>query len=248
MERWLAHQAELAQRAAALVPVPAWVATPTAEIIMDVLGYTHSASTICTITGGAGVGKTMTIAHYAATHPNVWILEATPATATTGGCLRALANRLKVPASGLTDGIEAAIRERLTGSGGLLIVDEAQYLHAGALESLRRLVDLTDVGLALAGNERIYTDLIKRTRAAYFAQLTSRISKRLHLTRSTAADADILGRAWGIAGREHKPLAREIAAQPGGLRTLTEVLRVARTLAPEGITADDLRAAWGDML
>ena len=49
--------------------------------------------------------------------------------------------------------LEAEIADRVRGTHGLLIVDEAQHLDTRALEVLRGLHDQAGIGLALMGNE-----------------------------------------------------------------------------------------------
>ena len=50
---------------------PVWVETPTARQIFDAITFSRAGHTIGLIFGGAGVGKTTAIQHYANSYPNV---------------------------------------------------------------------------------------------------------------------------------------------------------------------------------
>lgn len=252
--RWIEARAERAELDARLPAAPEWVETPTAHRIEAGLSYAHMAGDICVVYGGAGLGKTMTARRYAGRRPNAWIATMSPATSALGPCLERLAEACGVRAtSGRPARIEADLRERLSGSLGLLIVDEAQHLSPRALEGLRSLHDATDIGLALLGNETIYARLTGGRRAAEFAQLFSRIGKRVRLTRPGRTDVTALLEAWSarqVLGRETRATALEIARRPGALRGLTKALRLAALFAAgqeEKLDVSHLREAWKDL-
>ena len=94
------------------------------------------------------------------------------------------------------DVIFRMIVQRLQGTKGLLIIDEAQHLSLLALESLRSIHDATACGLVLMGNESVYANLSGR-RSAEFAQLFSRVGMVLQLRKTTAADVEALAGHWG---------------------------------------------------
>ena len=107
--------------------------TAASSRIEAALTYAHMAADVALIYGGAGMGKTLTIGHYAEANPNVWVLDATPSCNVTGAFLRRLAlalgqqlNRARI------DSLELALIDRLRRSHGLLIVDEAQFLAPAA--------------------------------------------------------------------------------------------------------------------
>ena len=240
------------QLAGRMLPqAPDWVETPTADRITSALGYAQVAADLTVIYGGAGLGKTRSLKHYAETNPNVWIVETTPTTNTRGAFLRNIAWCLghRIP-KGHADILERSLIDRIRGTNGLLIVDEAQFLNEGALETARRITELAGIGLALSGNERVYAQLTGGTRAADFAQLFSRIGKRVRLTRATQADIDAIIAAWSIDAKPCRDVLREIAAKPGALRGLTKVLRLASMFAAgdgRAITCEDIKSAWRDL-
>ena len=250
--RWLRTRMERQELTQHLPTPPEWVSTPTGRRIQAGLSYAHMAGDICVVYGGAGLGKTKTASRYAETRPNAWLATMSPATSALGPCLERVAEACGVrTAAGRSVRMESDLRERLSGSQGLLIIDEAQHLSPRALEGLRALHDASGVGLAMLGNETIYARLTGGRRAAEFAQLYSRIGKRVRLTRPGQGDVIALLRAWpAFTGEETRAAALDIARRPGGLRGLTKTLRLAVLFASGKSAAPSTQhiwAAWKDL-
>ncbi len=244
--RWLDARAERAALRERLPAAPGYVETPTSRRIESALSWAQIAGDLVVVYGGAGLGKTVSARDYAAERPNVWTAAITPAAQALGSCLERVASvcglRSAYGRRARAAQLEADLLERLDGARGLLIVDEAQHLGARALEGLRGLHDASGMGLALLGNEMLYTRLTGGSRAAEYAQLFSRIGRRVRLTRAAAGDVDALLAAWGLDGcAEIRSAALDIARRPGALRGLTKVLRLAAMLA-----AGSRRAAGDD--
>lgn len=230
---------------------PAWVSTPSAEKVIAGLRYAQLANDIVVIYGGAGLGKSKAIERYAQTSPSVWSVELSPAHSGVLGCLEEIAIAI-----GLRDYTRQAaflhrsICNKLRGTRGILVIDEAQHMGVQALDQVRAIHDATKVGLALVGNERVYTQMAGSNRAAYLDRLYSRIGKRIHLKRSTDKDADELLKAWGIDDSKCRARIRDIASKPGALRVLTKVLRLASTYAQAAnrkVCCDDIQASWREL-
>lgn len=237
--------------APSLPAVPEWVATPTGEKILAGLRYAQIAGDIAVIYGGAGVGKSKAIRHYSRISPNVFAVELTPAHGGVLGALEEIALAVGLKSYTRQSAyLHRAICSRLRGTNGLLVIDEAQQLGMRALDQVRGIHDHAQVGLALVGNERVYTQLAGNNRAAYLDRLYSRIGKRIHLKRSTDADADALALAWQVDEALIRSRLRQIGGKPGSLRVLGKVLRLA-TLYAEGegrkIVLADIEAAWRDL-
>lgn len=120
-----------------------------------------------------GTGKTYAIKHYVATHPNSYLIEATPIMTP-----QSLIKDLSVRVAGFGgkgciadrfDAVVAALRD----TDSLLIVDEAETLTANQLHVLRRLRDLANVGIVLVGTEHLH-GIIKHPHGQ-FDQIRSRI-------------------------------------------------------------------------
>jgi DNA transposition AAA+ family ATPase len=139
---------------------------------------------------------------------------------------------------------------RLAGTRGLLVVDEAQHLSLNALETLRAIHDAAAIGLALVGNEHVYSRLTGNGKSALFAQLFSRIGRREALRKPPVSDVEALASGWEIAGKEGFEFLRRIAATPGALRQMVKTLRLAAQFARaagEALSAQHLKAAWGEL-
>ena len=236
-------------------PIPTWVQTPTAQAIEGALNYARSRPSIAVVYGGAGVGKTTAIWRYARDSKDVWIFEASKSRASMLEALRAvyeLMTGYKCEEK-RSSTISRMILERLQWwcrDRGLLVVDEAQHLTIDAIEEFRALHDSAGIGLVLAGNESVYAQLTGRTRRAEFAQLFSRVGKRLRLDKPTAEDVLAILQAWRVEGAKEREFCQQIASMPGGLRGLTNVL-VDATAAAQAmgrlVDLKMLRAAWGDL-
>ena len=233
--RWLDARAEQAALAAQLPAAPEYVETPAARRIAAALSWAQMAADLVVVYAGAGMGKTLAARAYAAERPNVWTATMTPAAQALGPCLeRAAAACGLLPASARqvrAAQLEADLLERLHGSHGLLIVDEAQHLGARALEGLRSIHDGSGVGLALLGGESLYVRLTGGSRSAEYAQLFSRIGRRVRFSRAGQGDVDALLAAWGLSDAAVRAAALDIARRPGALRGLTKTLRLAALLA-----------------
>ena len=231
---------------ATALTMPDFVATPTASSVLSVLQHAQYVPDLVVIAGGAGIGKTTSVREYARTNPNVWVITGEPSLASTHGTLELLCDALGIAEHSATRR-SRAIAKRVSGSGGLIVVDEAQHLASAALDQLRTLHDKAGVGLALVGNEEVYARLDGGGRRAQFAQLFSRVGMRLTRARPTKGDIDALLEAAGVEGDADRKLLRAIAVKPGALRGMTKVLRVAHMLAAaEGVQVEraHLMRAW----
>jgi len=250
LQRWLDAR-ETKRKVDSLMPAaPGFVATPTGKSVLAVASYAHMAADIAVIYGGAGVGKTAALKHYAANNNNVWRVEMTAATGTLLACLDRICAALDCkrfiqrPAW-----LEDQIAKRVEGTGGLLIIDEAQHINKECLESIRGIHDRMEIGIVFSGNETIYSRLTGGgARSAEFAQLFSRVGKRLRLNKPAEQDVDVLAAAWKITGRAELEVMRAIAEKQGALRGLTKTLRMA-VLLSEGkpLTAKAILESWQDL-
>ncbi|CAA0103254.1 AAA family ATPase [Zhongshania aliphaticivorans] len=248
--RWIDAYKVRKQESKAFPKAPEWVATPSAERIISALGYAQLAGDISVVYGGAGLGKTSAIKQYQRLSPNVWVATMSSCTASNATALEEVVDALDMDAAGGAAKLRRAIIKRITGSAGLLVIDEAQHLSINALEDIRSIHDKTGIGIALVGNEAVYSRMTGGNRAAYLDRLFSRIGKRVKLTRSTKADIDTLIKAWKIDFNDCRTALHEIASKPGALRGMTKVLRMASMFAAgEGrdINSADIKAAWRDL-
>ncbi|GIX12025.1 AAA family ATPase [Elioraea sp.] len=237
------------RRTRALAPkAPGFVATPTAEAITGCLEHAQHMPDLAVVTGGPGVGKTTSAQAYRARTPNVWLLTGEPVHGSPRALLEDLAEALGLAVSGVSSQrLSRAIVQRVRGTGGLIVVDEAQHLTSTVLDQLRTLHDLAEIGVALLGNETVHARLEGGARAAHYAQLYSRVGMRLARPRPLRTDVDALLDAWSVEGQAERALLHAIARKPGGLRGVTKVLRLAHMLAAAeeaAVGERHLRLAW----
>jgi DNA transposition AAA+ family ATPase len=136
----------------------------------------------------------------------------------------------------------------MEGTHGLLIIDEAQHLSLSAIESIRSIHDKAEIGLVLCGNESVYARLTGGSRAATFAQLFSRIGKRLRLSQPSKADVTALVDAYGITGKDERQALIEISTRPGALRGVVKTLNLAAMLSSGSpVDLQYITAAWKEL-
>ncbi|THD36943.1 MAG: general secretion pathway protein [Sphingomonas sp.] len=149
----------LSERPFALTPDPKfWFDTATHRKAMAYLGYGLSQGEgFIVITGDVGAGKTTLVGHLMATidRERLHVIKLVSTQIDADDLLRMVADGLGVDSAGLAKaqlltaierGLHAMAR---TGRRTLLIVDEAQALHTGALEELRMLSNFQAGGHAL---------------------------------------------------------------------------------------------------
>lgn len=248
-QRGLAARADAKRTRAAAPRKPPFVATPTAQDVIDRLEHAQHLQVMAAIIGGAGIGKTEALEHYRATRPNVHVVTAEPVHTSPRALLDSLATLLGIEARGLSSlRLSAAITERLRGTNALVVVDDAQHLPSQVLDQLRTYLDQAGIGVALIGNESVFARLEGGSRSAHYAPLYSRVSVRMTRPKPLARDIEMLIDAWGIEGAAERRLLGQIARKPGALRSLDHVLRTAHMVAAaEGAGAIDerlIRTAW----
>ena len=246
---------ERRQSSAGLMPqTPTFVPTPTSGRILPVLSYAQMAADFCVVYGGAGVGKTSAAKHYRASNPNVWLATMTTDCSTVPAVLEeiAVAFGLSTEKAVSSSRLRREIVGKMRGTSGLLIIDEAQHLNTLGIETVRSLYDAADgdAGVVLAGNESVYSRITGGARAAHFAQVFSRIGKRLRLNQPVAGDALAIAEAFGISGAAERDLLFDISQKPGALRGMVKVIKNASMFAAGAggaIGPEVIRAAWRDL-
>ncbi|SNY91369.1 hypothetical protein SAMN04515647_1591 [Cohaesibacter sp. ES.047] len=250
VRKWLSSIEEMDELALTVPTGPDFVFTPTAREIIGALQFAQLMPDFVTVTAAAGTGKTAACLHYARTRPNVWMVTASPHTKTVHGMLVELATELDIiqhnPAR-----LVRAIGSRLKKSGGgtLLIVDEAQNLVDDAINQLRHFVDNYQCGLALVGNDEIYTRFAKRTDGPSFAQLKRRIGKRVRKSEPMAEDIEMILDGWGVTDPDVRRVLVGIGRKEGALGQIDKTLKLATMTANgEGkpVTAELVKRAWAN--
>ena len=248
--KWLKMRQDRKAQARTLPSAQGWVQTPTAKRVMACLLFAHHGGVLGLVYGGAGLGKTETARHYASEARNVWIVTMSPSCKKIGALLNRLCKGLGIrPETVWPAQVEEQLIERLTGTRGLLIVDEASHLELEALDTLRSIQDASGVGMVLMGNETVYSKITGGARKAHLAQLYSRVRKSTRLTGAAEGDVETFAGAWNVSGKEEITYLRSIVTKHGALRCVDSTLRLAATYAGEGtpITLAHLKAAWREL-
>ncbi|EJH1212864.1 AAA family ATPase [Escherichia coli] len=247
LERWLENY----HRAAELPEPPRFVETRTARQIWTSMRFASLTESISVICGNPGVGKTEAAREFRRTNNNVWMITITPSCASVLECLTELAYELGMNDAPRRKGpLSRALRRRLEGTQGLVIIDEADHLGAEVLEELRLLQESARIGLVLMGNHRVYSNMTGGNRTVEFARLFSRIAKRTAINKTKIDDVKAIADAWQITGENERELLQQIAQKPGALRILNHSLRLAAMTAHgkgERVNEDYLRQAFREL-
>lgn len=155
-----------------------FVNTTTAQKMFEMLRLVHLKRENGLLYAQAGTGKTTTIRHYAQQYPDVILIEV-DVTDTPSVLLKNIAKKIGTSTSGSLNDIKEGILEKLTDSGRMIIVDEAEQLSTKSLEILRRLHDKAGIGLVLVGMPRLLSNLLGKR--GELAQLYQRIGLHLPL-------------------------------------------------------------------
>ncbi|MGT3827029.1 AAA family ATPase [Enterobacter kobei] len=162
-----------------------FVMTETAVQMEYVADFARDDGDIVAIIGGAGLGKTSFLMHYANKHPDTILIETDPSF-TARGMLEELCKKLDIKKRGNMHTLTEAIVDKLKGSDHVLLIDEAELLPYRALEVVRRIHDKAGVGVILVGLERLLTNL--KGRRGEFLQLYSRVGCCLNIGNELPVD------------------------------------------------------------
>lgn len=248
VEQWLLAIEEQAGLAASIPMSPGFIKTRIAAEITETLAWAQMTADMVMITLAAGNGKTAACRHYCATRPHAYLATISPHTKTVHGMLVELASELDVhehnPAK-----LTRKIGQKLAriGNGSLLIIDEAQNLVDDAINQLRHFVDVYQCGVALVGNNEVYTRFTKRTDGPSYDQLKSRLGKRLKRDKPRVEDLQTFIAAWGVHDLECIKLLTGIGMKGGALRQIDKTLKLATMLAlgaQEPLGKQHIEAAW----
>lgn len=217
------------------VEAPHFIETETTKKVWSALDMARLLNTMVTVYGASGVGKTKAAMAYKQDNQNVWLITASPARATLSSILYELALELGInDAPRRKDRLSRLICKKLKGTQGLLIIDESDHLPYDALEEIRIIQEECEVGIALIGNDKVYTRVQGGINPAHeYARLWSRIGKHFAFKRTLKADVQAIAKAWqlDLQDKTLMKLLCDIAFTGGGLRSLTQHLRLATLLA-----------------
>lgn len=197
-----------------------FVPTLAAKRGMEVMQFAHVEGEINVIFGAAGLGKTQMLKQYAKQNSSAVLIEVDPS-CSPKVLLRKIAEAVGVTARGVNNELLDSIVSKLKGSERLLLVDEAELLSTRSLEFIRRIHDLTGVGVVLAGMPRLLVNLKGKNNE--LAQLYSRVGLACDLG-NALPDDDLALLAESALGTDefNAPL---IKACKGNARRLSKLMR-----------------------
>lgn len=249
VETWLETSRSRSRTMSVLPSAPDFVMTQAADEMFAIMTFAQAAPDFGVIVGGAGIGKTTAIEAYRRQRSNVHIVTAEPCFSSPINLLNLIAQEVGA-LEGRSDRLSGAIRAKLRGSAGLVIIDEAQHLTSQALDQLRTTVlDRAQCGVVVVGNEAVYSRLQGQgeARSANFAQLYSRVGMRKSYPQAYTADICAIIGAWKIKDEATVRLLKAIARKPGAIRSMNKVIRAASMFASgegQDLTADHVSRAW----
>ena len=172
---------------------PGYVIGSVHKLMEVVCNRTRKHQNFGVVTGYVGVGKTRFCKEYCAANPMSLLIESSP-NMTPGVLLTRLLEKLHNAVPRGLDNKFSELVQVLSGTNYLLIVDEAERLSPSAMEYLRRIRDMAQVGVVLSGTEKL-TALIK-PQHGQFDQVRSRVGMwPKTIERITRDDADDMARA-----------------------------------------------------
>jgi len=246
---WLQSREEKAELISGLQTDPGFAHTGTAKTILNRLKFAQALGDFAVIGGVPGIGKTSAVIQYAATRPRVFVATMSPATRGVGTMLVEVLRSFgeKEP-----KGTPATLAYRVIelvgrGRGALIVIDEAQNLTEQAIEQLRAIHDETGTGLALVGNEEVYTRLDGVGSKACFAQVASRVGIRFTQRGVKSGDVETICDGYDITDKACLNYLHKVAAKPGALRNVSKTIVLASLLANgngDAIRFSHLKDAW----
>jgi len=232
---------------------PDFVQTTTAKQVISTLRYAQASrgDGMSVVMGAPGVGKSAAAKHYADKMPNCWLIIASPSIAGLVGFFYELAMELGIEnPPRRKDSLCHAIRHRLEGTNGLIVIDEADHLQLEVIEELRVMQQKVGVGLALVGNPTVYGKMVGDSRKVDLSRLESRIAKKLSIPKVKKSDISAIASAWGLISDSEMKLIHSIADKRGQLRKLSHTLRLASMIAQgsnERLGESHIRDAFNDL-
>ncbi|MGR6980842.1 AAA family ATPase [Testudinibacter sp. P27/CKL/0425] len=228
VSNWLKSRSE---KVKVFVEAPLFIETATAKQIFTTLEFARLLGSFALVYGASGVGKTRSAQEYKANNTNVWLVTASPSRSSLAEILYEMALELNINDAPRRAGrLARLVSKKLERTGGLMIIDEADHLPYAALEEIRILQEETGIGFVLIGNDKVYNRLRGGINQAHeFARLWSRVSKKTSIQKCKKADVTAIAKAWGldIDDKDLMAVLNEIGGAAGGLRALTQYLRLA---------------------
>jgi DNA transposition AAA+ family ATPase len=249
ISRWIEATEESASMVASIPQSPEFnPRLRIAQEIIETLTWAQLCPDLVMITIAAGMGKTAACEHFARTRPHVYHATMYESAASVHGMLTELAAQLEVQQNNPAK-LARAIGAKLarTGSGTLLIVDEAQHLNDAAVNQLRYFCDIHKCGVAIVGNEEVYRRFKDKTEGRSYAQIKRRIGKTLRRPAPYVADVKAYIASWSVTDLDCVKFLLGVGMKDGALGQIEKTAKMATMIAigdGEPLSLKHLQAAW----
>lgn len=201
---------------------PEFANTSISKIVMDKIEYCRLMGKPIIIYGDAGIGKTMAIKEYVKNNPMAIFITCAPVFSRIPGVNYLLCSSIGIREKRSMQAYNEMIY-KLTGSGRVIIVDEAQFLTDQSIEHLRSLSDAAGVGICFVGNISLFSKITKNE-SRDFSQIYSRKSNDTELKVRELKRTDIESIfAKSYLDDESIDLLYKIAKTPYGIRGAVNV-------------------------
>ena len=137
--------------------------------------YAHAKCEMVLIRGDSGAGKTTALKLYAEQNAGIIFVTANASTKSATSILSMIAEAAGKRANGSSKLLMKTLVDCLKDTRRLIIIDEADHLTLNALQAVRNLNDEAHVGIVLAGNNKLYQQMVTGTRGYEFDQIRTRI-------------------------------------------------------------------------
>lgn len=159
------------------------------EIVKEIARLCHTHGRIGVCVGAAGLGKTVAAKDYVSRYMDAVLIES-DYSYTARSLLLELHHKLGLTCKGSAYNLMNEVVDKLSNSGRLLIIDEAENLRREALEITRRIHDKTGIGLLLIGRDILLKNL--RGHENQFDQMYSRVMYKKNLKSLALNDIKLL--------------------------------------------------------
>lgn len=234
---------ESREGAVTAVKEPDIVETAVMQQMMFGLQYANDRNDIICIYGAPGIGKTVTVNKWVDGHPNSIFFTASPNIHNGRDVMEEILEAIGKKQTGRNKALEKSIVQILKGSNRAIIIDEAHFLRLSALETLRRIHDITEVPLILVGNPAIM-DIITEQNKTLTGQFFSRAVRIALNAKVPLEDVKKIVLQNGVEmDKDCLTELHRIARGTGALRVMTKLFLFAWMLANDAkraIGMDDI--------
>ena len=193
---------------------------PVTRDILNTVEHIHISKEIGLIYGRSGTGKTTALKHYTSLNSGTVVyVQANITSKSVRGILKLILKTISKNIKGSCSDYSDYLVDYFLSTQKLLLIDEAQHLSIDALQAIRNINELAEVGVILAGNPSIYDNLNGANEEA-LDQLNSRIGRFCEVeNKYTKKDMRML---FPDVSGECIDHLRSLATARGGLRVATK--------------------------